>query len=145
MAKLSAFRADTRAIQDGAWIRVNEALYDDVEILTRGYTDDFVDTQQLRLIRAAEPFNGDITRIPNAVRRTLNAKLAKEFLVLGVRNLLDDDDVPVELDRFLQMLDDPAYNRLARACFDAASRVTNQSSEQIKAAVGNSEPALTGS
>lgn len=145
MAKLSAFRADTAAIQDGAWIRVNEAFYDDLEIQTRGYTDAFVDAQTLRLIRAAEPFGGDQTRIPNAERRDLNAGLLREFLVLGVRNLLDDDGQPVELAGFLEMLDKPAYQRLARACFEAASRVSTQSARQIVNAVGNSATASAGS
>lgn len=138
MAKLSDFRSNTRAIADGAWIRVNEALYDDLEILTRGYTDDFVDAQTLRLQRAAEPYGGDQTRIPNALRRTLNAGLLREFLVIGVRNLVDDNGVEITRDAFLAMLDDPAYFRLNRACFEAAARVTTQTGEQAKAAEGNS-------
>jgi hypothetical protein len=141
MAKLSAFRSNTKAIKDGAWVRVNEALYDDLEIQTRGYTDEFVDAQTMRLIRAAEPFNGDQTRIPNAVRRAVNAGLLREFLILDVRNLADDDDQPVTRESFLTMLDDPTYKVLARACFEAASRVSNQSAEQVKAAAGNSESA----
>jgi len=144
MAKLSDFRSDTKAIQDGAWIRVNEALYDDLEIQTRGYTDEFVDAQTLRLARAAEPFNNDLTRIPNAVRRTINGDLLREFLVLGVRNLADDDGEPVTRDDFLAMLGDPAYYKLARACFDAAGRVTSKAAEQVKAAMGNSAPVSSG-
>jgi hypothetical protein len=141
MAKLSAFRSNTRAIADGAWVRVNEALYDDLDILTRGYTDEFVDAQTLRLQRCAEPYQGDQTRIPNAVRRGVNAGLLRDFLVLGVRNLLDDDGSEVTRDEFLAMLEDPAYYRLNRACFDAAARVTTQAGDQIKAAEGNSAAA----
>lgn len=141
MAKLSDFRTDTRAIKDGAWIRVNAALYDDLEIQTRGYTDDFIDAQARRLARAAEPFGGDQTQIPNAVRRQVNAGLLREFLVLGVRNLNNDAGEPVTLDEFLAMLDDPAYYRLSRAAFEAAGRVTTQVGAQVTAAVGNSESA----
>ena len=145
MAKLSAFRSDRKAIVDGAWVRVNEALYDDLEILTRGFTDEFVDAQTLRLQRAAEPYAGDQTRIPNALRREVNAGLLRDYLVLGVRNLIDDDTGdPVTLDAFLTMLDDPQYFRLNRASFDAAGRVTTQSAKQIEHAMGNSAPASPG-
>jgi hypothetical protein len=144
MARLKDFRSDTRAISDGAWIRVNEALYDDLEINTRGYTDDFVDAQAQRLARAAERVNGDLNRIPNAVRREINAALLRDFLVLDVRNLQDDDGNPVSRDQFLDMLSDPAYFRLSRACFEAAGRVTTQSVAQVEAAAGNSQPASPG-
>ncbi|HJZ22049.1 MAG TPA: hypothetical protein VJ226_13890 [Bradyrhizobium sp.] len=144
MAKLSAFRADTKAIQDGVWLRVNDALYDDLEIQTRGYTDEFVDAQTLRLARAAESLNGDTTRIPNAVRRLINGELIRDFLVLGVRNLADDDGQPVTIAAFKQMLTDPAYYKLSRACFDAAARVTTKSADQVVAAMGNLEPASNG-
>lgn len=144
MAKLSDFRSDTRAIQDGAWVRVNEAIYDDLDIRTRGYTDDFVDAQTARLTRAAEPYGGDRDRIPNAIRRTINANLLREFLVLDVRNLADDDGKPLTQEAFLLLLDNPAYHRLSRACFEAAGRVTTQSAAQVEAAVGNSAPASPG-
>jgi hypothetical protein len=145
MARLQDFRSDTRAIADGAWIRVDEAMYDDLEILTRGFTDAFVDAQNRRLAKAAQPFNGDQTRIPNAVRRAINAGLLKDYLVLGVRNLLDEHDQPVTLEAFLEMLGDPAYARLARACFEAAGQVSVKSAEQLEAAAGNSLNGFAGS
>lgn len=144
MAKLSAFRSDTKSIQDGMWIRVDEMLYDDIEILTRGYTDEFVDAQTARLARAAIPFGGDQARLPNATRRQINAQLLREFLVLDVRNLKNDDGTDVTIGDFLDLIADPAYYRLSRACFDAAARVTAQSADQLAAAVGNSANALPG-
>ncbi|MDR3474428.1 MAG: hypothetical protein P4M09_22495 [Devosia sp.] len=144
MAKLASFRTDTRAIQDGKWIRVSEALYDDLEILTRGYTDAFVDAQTARLTKAATPYDGNQTQIPNAERRQVNAGLLREFLVLDVRNLMGDDEQPVTRDAFLAMLDDPAYGRLARACWEAAGRVSTQSVAQVAAAAGNSVTASSG-
>jgi hypothetical protein len=137
MAKLQDFRSDTRAIADGAWVRVDEAMYDDLEIMTRGFTDGFVDAQNRRLAKAAQPFNGDQGRIPNAIRRAINAGLLKDFLVLDVRNLLDEHEQPVTCDAFVEMLADPAYARLARACFEAAGKVTVLNAEQIEHASGN--------
>jgi hypothetical protein len=138
MAKLSMFTSDTRAINDGTWIRVNEALYGDLDILTRGHTDEFIDAQNARLRQAAQPYNNDPDRVPNAVRRDLNASLLRDYLVLDVRNLVDDDDAPVSKDQFIAMLDQPDYSKLARACWDAAARVTALSKEQLDAAKGNS-------
>jgi hypothetical protein len=137
MVSLSEFRSDTRAINDGVWIRVNEASYGDLEIKSRGFTDDFVDAQNTRLGKAAEAYNGDRTRLPNSELRKINASLLEDFLVLDVRNLTDGDQVvPVAV--FHTMLYDPAFNRLSRACWEAASRVTTRSEAQIKAASGNS-------
>ena len=145
MARLSDFRSDTRAMADGAWVRVDDAMYDDLEILTRGFTDQFVDAQSRRLAKAAQPFNGAQDRIPNAIRRAINAGLLKEYLVLGVRNLLDEHDQPVTLDAFFEMLGDPAYARLSRACWDAAAQVSVKSAEQLEHAAGNSPNGFAGS
>jgi hypothetical protein len=144
MARLSEFRVDSRAIADGAWVRVDDALYGDLEILTRGFTDEFVDAQTARLARAANAYNNDQTRIPNAERRKINASLLRDFLVLDVRNLTDDDGHAVACDAFHAMLDDPAYFRLARACFEAAGRVSTQSEAQLRAAQGNFVNGLSG-
>jgi hypothetical protein len=137
MVELSEFRTDTRAINDGVWIRVNEAAYGDLDILSRGFTDDFVDAQNARVTKAAEPYGGERTRVPNSEMRTINASLLEDFLVLDVRNLRDGERV-VEVAQFHMMLYDPAYNRLARACWEAAGRVTTRSEAQVKAASGNS-------
>lgn len=145
MAKLSDFTSDTKAISDGVWLRVNEAVYGDLEILSRGYTDEFVDAQNARLRRAADPYGGDRTQIPNAIWRTVNASLCRDILVLGVRNLKDDDGNEVTLDAFYDMLDHPKYQKLARAAMDAAARVTTASGEQLKVMTGNSIGASSGS
>jgi hypothetical protein len=138
VAALRDFRIDTRAIQDGAWIRVNESLYGDLEILTRGFTDEFVDANKQRTKHLASRYGGDSDRIPNADMRELNASLLREYLVLDVRNLTDDDGEVVKAAEFHGLLGDPAYGQLARACWDAAGRVSTQSAEQLEGAVKNS-------
>lgn len=138
MARLRDFRSDTTAINDGSWVRVDEALFGDLDILSRGYTDAFIDAQAARERKAAEPYAGDTTRLPNAVRRSINATLLRDFLVLGVRNLLDDNDEPVAVEAFLDMLDDPACHRLTRACWLAAGRVNAMTAAQVDTALGNS-------
>lgn len=137
MAKLSEFRSDTRAINDGIWIHPDKARYPDLEILTRGFSDEYIDAQQIRLAAAAEKQDGLQSRIPNAERRQINAALLRDFLVLDVRGLENDDGTAVSRDDFLAALDKPEYSKLQQACFAAAARVTSRSAEQIKGAAGN--------
>lgn len=139
MVDLSEFKTDTRAINDGSWIRVNEALYGDLEILTRGFTDDFVDANNARMGKAAQDYGGDRTLIPNSELRRLNASLLEDFLVLDVKNLKRGETAVTVAD-FHAMLYDPAFNRLARACWDAAGRVSTRSMAQLENARGNSLP-----
>ncbi len=136
--RLSEFRVDTHALNDGIWIRVSEATYGDLEILSRGFTDEFIDAQGATLTRAAERYGGERTRIPNSDMRILNADLLRRYLVIDVRNLTDDNGEPVSIAEFHQMLSDQAYGRLARACWEAAGRVSTQSLSQLDAASGNS-------
>jgi hypothetical protein len=138
VAVLRDFRTDTRAIRDGTWVRVNEALYGDLEILTRGFTDEFVDANKARTRHAAARYGGDPERIPNSEMRDLNAGLLREYLVLDVRNLLDDDGEVVKIAEFHGLLGDPAYGQLARACWDAAGRVSTMSAAQLEESVKNS-------
>lgn len=139
MAKLSSFRADTAAINDGVWIRVDETLYDDLEIFSRGQTDAYVDAAAARTRKAAEPYNGDATRIPNAALREVNASLLRDFLVIDVKNLSDDAGQPVTKEAFLDLLDKPEMNRLAQACWAASRRVTSMTKVQADDALGNSD------
>jgi hypothetical protein len=138
MANLNEFQTDIRAISDGAWIRVSEA-YGDLEIQTRGFTDEFTDARTARLIAAAEAYNGERERIPNAEGRRINAGLMAEFIVIGVRNLYDKDGEPVTLEQFHQLLHRQEYSRLLRACWEAAGRVNARSLAQVEAAAKNSE------
>lgn len=137
MAKLANFRVDTRAINDGAWIRVGPE-YDDLEILSRGFTDDFLDAQEARLQKAAQAYNGDQAKIPNGERRSINASLLEDFLILDIRNMVDELGKVVEIKDFHSMLYEPDYSMLSRACWLSAGRVTNTSAEKLKSQLGNS-------
>lgn len=144
MAKLSDFRADTNAINDGVWTRVSEANYGDLEILSRGFTDEFIDSQNAMMMKAAAkhappgtPLTDRQSYIPNSVMRTINAELLRRHLVLDVRNLLDDAGNAVPVAKFHEMLGDMKYGRLARACWEAAGSVSLRSAEELETAMGN--------
>lgn len=142
MAKLKNYRTDSNAINDGRWIRVG-ANYEDLEIFTRGFTDEFHDAQTALLRTAAIPYGGDETQIPNGERRTINASLLETHLVSDIRHLDDDDGQPVTVKDFHSMLYMPNYTMLARACWVAAGKVSNLTEEQLKAALGNFESSST--
>jgi hypothetical protein len=138
MANLKEFRSDVRAINDGIWVRVNEA-FGDLEIQVRGFTDGFHDARAARTSAAAEPYAGDEKRIPNAEQRRINASLMEDFLIIGVRNLNDEDtNEPVTLEQFHKLLYQPDYGRLSRLCWEAAGRVSARSVAQVEAAAKNS-------
>jgi hypothetical protein len=137
MAKLSAFRSDTRAINDGIFVPVDPVRHPGLEIRTRGFNDDFVDAQNVRLAAAAEKYEGNRGSIPNSEMRKINGDLLREFLVLDVRGLEDDDGKPVSLEEFHGFLGQQEYQKLSQACWTAAGRVTTRTAEQIKVASGN--------
>lgn len=138
MAKLASFLTDNRAINEGQWIRVSEALYDDLEIFTRGFTDAFVDANAARTRKARLELQiGEAEPLPNALAREINASLIRDFLVLDVRNLTDDKDQPVDVQTFHAMLGQPNAARLARACWDAAAKVGQRLTAKVEADVGN--------
>lgn len=138
MVSIDAFRSDSRAINEGDWVRVDEARYGDLEILTRGFTDDFVDAQNQRTEKLAEAHMGDRTRIANSEMRKLNASLLEDYLILDVRNLTDDKGEPVSVGLFHAMLYQPEYSRLQRAAWVAAARISTRSVQQLDEARGNS-------
>lgn len=143
MAKLSEFRIDTRAMQDGEWVSVPE--FGDLEILARGATDAFLDAQRALEGRYARQY-GSREAIPNAVSRAINAQLLEEHLIMDVRNLEDDEGQPVPVKRFCTLLRDPGYTRLATAAWTAVSRVSTRIQDELDTASGNlSAPSKTNS
>ncbi|GBQ91362.1 hypothetical protein [Gluconobacter albidus] len=137
MPKLSDLKIDSASINDGVWVDIEQ--FPGLRIRTRGYTDAFVDAQNRRLAVAAEKFRNDPSRIPNAVRRAINAGLLADFLILDVDGLYADDaeTQKVSVEDFGKLIADPEYARLMRCCWEAASLVANGAVEQAEAASGN--------
>lgn len=137
MLSLADLKTDSAAIADGMWVKIDK--YPGLEIKSRGYTDQFVDAQAQRLRKAAERFRGDVSAIPNAVRRKINAGLLRDFLVLDVKGLHHDREQknPVTVDEFKELLGNPDYRELMAACWEAAALVTTKASEHAEEAEGN--------
>lgn len=146
MPALSDLAIDSNAINDGAWVAIDE--YPGLKIKSRGYTDAFVDAQNRRLDKAMRAASVSIVAlIPNAVRRQINAKLLADFLVVDVEGLFKDtaQTQPVTVDEFKALLQDPKYSRLMNACWEAAGSVTRDGANQAEEAEGNSVQPSSGS
>ena len=139
MARLSAFKIDSKMVEAGDWVRVGEE-YDDLEILTRGFTDQYTDAHQAKLRKAARGFGGDTAKLPISVSRALLVESLVQNVILDVRNLKDDAGQPVLMPAFVALLRDPDYAELVAACLKAASRVGLAKVDDLADAVGNSAP-----
>jgi len=139
MAKLSDFVTDARAIKDGLWVRVDPASFGDLEILSAGFTDEFLDAKTELESAASERLNiGPGRQLPNAEQRKINAELLERFLIKDVRNLYDEKNELVPISEFHRFMYLPTHSRLASAAWRAAGRVSNMTAKQLEQAVGNS-------
>lgn len=137
MARLSGFKINSKAIENGQWVSPGEE-YDDLQILTRGFTDLYTDARAAKLRRAALAYSGETTKVPNSIQREILVECMIEHVLLDVRNLTDDQGSPVDFARFCDLLRDPDYADLVTASIRAASLVGKQRLADTKDAAGNS-------
>ena len=136
MARITAFKINSKAVETGEWIRLGEE-FDDAEVLTRGYTDAYTDAHQAKLRRAAKSMNGDATKLPIAVSRGLLIESLLQHVVLDVRGIQNADGSNTTMAQFADYLRDPDYATLLAAVLGAAGRV-GLSRDDVADAVGNS-------
>lgn len=124
MAKLRNFKRNlSQAYDSGEWVRVGDE-YDDLEIQTRGFTDGYTDMRAALLRRVAvQKYRGDANKITSAEARDITIDCLEAKSLLGVRNLVDDDEQPVTLAAFIKMLRDPDYSELFTAALVACNNV----------------------
>lgn len=139
MAKLSSFKVDSNAVKQGEWVSPGEE-YDDLQILTRGFTDLYTDARAARMRRLAVGFGGDERKIPNELQREVIVDCLIKHVTLGVRNLVDDAGQPVTFAAFCDMLRNPDYADLFKAAVNAASMVGLVARQDVADALGNSAP-----
>lgn len=138
MAILKNFKQDSQAIENGEWVPVG-GDFDDLEILTKGMTDQYFDLQAAKLNKAARSVGGDVNRLPGKVRRQITVDCIRASLFMDVRNLWHDEEKlsPVTKDEFSALLADPDYMELVVAVMRAAGKVGQQRAEMVEEAVGN--------
>jgi hypothetical protein len=136
MARLSSFKIDSKAREQGEWVSPGDE-YGNLEILTRGFTDSYTDARAAKVRRAAMQFGGDASKIPSAVSRAISVDCMIAHVLLGVRGLEDDTGQPVEFAAFVGLLRDPDYGDLFVAAVRAASMVGMRKVADINDALGN--------
>lgn len=138
MATLRNFKQDSQAIENGEWVLVG-GEFDDLEVHTKGMTDQYFDLQAAKLNKAARSVGGDVNRLPGKVRRQITVDCIINTLFLDVRNLYHDDEKkePVTKEEFIELLRDPDYMELVVAVMRAAGRVGQARAEAVEEAVGN--------
>lgn len=134
--KLSAFKVDSKAINEGKWVRPGEET-GDLEILIRGYTNAYSDARNARMRKASLPYGGDISRIPTAISTEITADCLADHLVIDVRNIVDDAGNPVSVETFRECIRSPDYPELLMAAIRAAAIVSQMRAEDTADAVKN--------
>jgi hypothetical protein len=138
LAKLSAFKIDSRKVEQGEWIQPGEE-FEDLEILTRGFTDVYEDAKNGRLRRASVGFGGNQNKIPNAIRREIVVDCLIKHCLLDVRNLSNGDGDAITFTEFCELLRSGDYPDLVNAAIAAASQVGMRRAADVEDAVGNLE------
>jgi len=114
MAKLSAVTADPAATDEGDWIDILEC--DDLRIRSRGYTDRYHDALRTKLQRAARAYGGDVSRVPEGIRRKLSTEALMDHVTLDVENLEG-----VDIAKLKEMVFEAKFRPLLDHCYTAAN------------------------
>lgn len=143
MAKLTNFRSDSKARNEGEWRSPGEE-FEDLEVRVRGLSyDKYQDALAARQRKAAQSLGGDVSKLPAAIARRIVIDCLNDFIVLDVRNL-EDASGPVDVERFKVLLQNPDYDQLVSGVIRAAAQVGQQKPEDLLAALGNSVSASGG-
>lgn len=136
--KLSNFKVDSNAIENGAWVSPGEE-YDDLQIKTRGFTDQYTDGRAAKMRRAAlqAGFGTATDRLSQTTSREILVECLISYCLLDVRKLLDDNGVPVTFDAFCELLRNPSYPDLFTAALKAVGIAGVAKATSIETAAGN--------
>jgi hypothetical protein len=135
MAKLSSFKRNTTAFNEGEWVRPDPG--EDLEIKARGLGDAYADAQAAKQRRAAKSFGGDTEKLPVAMKRRINVECLIDHALMDVRGLEHEDGKPVGFEEFCDMLRSDDYPGLVALSFTAAAMVGDAQRADIEEAKGN--------
>lgn len=137
MAKLSTLRVDSRAIDQGEWMALDDDVLPGAEVLTRGYTDAYSDSRSAKLRRAATMYHGDSAKIPAATTRSIVVEALIDHCLIDVRGLTDDNDQPLSFGQFCDFLRSPDYPELLTFVIRAVGLVGRAKAETLEDAKKN--------
>ena len=126
---------DTAATENGVWQSPGEE-FEDFEILTRGFGDKYADMKAARMRNLSAPYNGDVSKVPNALLRKANVDCLEKHVILDIRGLNNNGE-PVTLAAFCELIRSPEGNVYYTAAFTAAGLVSTKRVGAIQEAAGN--------
>ena len=135
MRKISAFKKNPAVQAEGVWKRPDAG--EDLEIKSRGFTDEYTDAQAAKQRQAAKGFGGDTEKLPAALKRKINVECLIKHSLVDVRGLEDDAGKSVKFDAFCEMLRSGDYPALVSAAFMAAALASDERESDLKEALGN--------
>ena len=139
MAKLTSFKVDSKTVEQGEWVSPGDE-YDDLMILTRGFTDLYTDARAARMRRLAVGYGGDERKVPNKLARAAVADALIQHVLIDVKNLAKPDNTPVTFAEFCEYIKNPDYSDLFKAAVAAAAMVGMSRKQDVQDALGNSAP-----
>ncbi|KAA0576675.1 hypothetical protein [Azospirillum sp. Sh1] len=134
MANLASRKRSTAAYTTGVWKRPDLDM--DLEILTLGMGDEYLDMQAAKQRKAAKGFGGDTEKLPAALKRKINIECLIACCLRDAR-FKDDDGAEVSFEEFCDLIRDPEYPDLSNAAFTAATMATSDRESDAKEAEGN--------
>jgi uncharacterized protein YukE len=106
MANLASRKRNSTAYTSGVWKRPDPDM--DLEILTLGMGDEYLDMQAAKQRKAAKGFGGDTEKLPAAMKRKINIECLIACCLRDVK-FNDDDGNPVSFAEFCEFLRDPEW------------------------------------
>lgn len=107
-----------------------------MRIKTRGFTDEYFDAQARMQRSAAKGFNGDTERLPNAMKREINAKCLLKHSLVDIENCVIGGKA-LSIDEFGDLIQTERGKKLLGLAFTAAGMAHEANTAEAKEAEGN--------
>ena len=135
--KLSAVRRDPSVFKSGEWVHLPGDEFDGAAILTRGFTDAYMNAKNAAFRRVSSAYGG-AEKVPVEKNREVVINAMVDHVLLDVRGIEDDAGQPITLDAFVACLrDQPSYEYLYTAVIAATAMAGVKRAADIEEAAGN--------
>lgn len=134
MESLDHLLIDETVSSAGRWVQPDPDL--PLRIKTKGLTDEYFDAQARMQRAAAKGFNGDTERLPNAMKREINAKCLLKHSLVDVENCVIGGK-SLSIDEFGDLIQTERGKKLLGLAFTAAALAQEAQKAEHEEAVGN--------
>ncbi|WP_188263185.1 hypothetical protein [Azospirillum tabaci] len=125
---------DESVHRDGVWMKPDPDRA--LRIKTKGFPDAYHDMQARQQRTAAKSFNGDVEKLPVAVKRQINAKCLIAHSLVAVENCVIGGQ-ELSLEEFAELIKEPRGAKLLTLAFTAATMAQEAHTAETEEAAGN--------